>query len=359
MMSGEDEIRAVIAEQAGEWFIANQAGALTADESAAFLAWLKSSPLHVKEYLEIARIARGWIDAVRDPQVPLESFLRQTRVAPDRVVALKSGAPRRERTASRLPISWPRPLLATAAALLLLAAGVMWWAHDGELLGIAKTYRTGHGEQDAWRLPDGSILRLDTESAATVRYSGKERLVEVNRGQALIQVAHDNRRFRVAAGIAGAIAVGTQFDVYRKTRAIEFTVANGEIAVFTGQPSWLRSTAGIPPGVQRVTAGYQLRIDEGATPAQPAPVDLDQALAWVQHKIVFDHRPLGEVAAEFNRYGKVPVEIEDAELRSLPVSGMFDAADTESFVAVLQTLPGVTVDKTPARIRVIRKTPTT
>jgi len=244
------------------------------------------------------------------------------------------------------------------AALLFLAAGVLWWVHDGELLGIAKTYRTGHGEQDAWRLPDGSILRLDTESAATVRYSGKERLVEVNRGQALIQVAHDHRRFRVAAGIAEAIAVGTQFDVYRKTRAIEFTVADGEIAVFTGQPSWLRSTAGIPPGVQHVPAGYQLRVDAGATPAQPAPVDLDQALAWVQHKIVFDHRPLGEVAAEFNRYGKVPVEIEDAELKSLPVSGTFDAADTESFVAVLQTLPGVTVDKTPARIRVIRKTPT-
>jgi len=38
---------------------------------------------------------------------------------------------------------------------------------------------------------------------------------------------------------------------------------------------------------------------------------------------------------------------------------MFDAADTESFVAVVQTLPGVTVEKTPARIRVIRKTPTT
>src|SRR5215470_13101086 len=142
MIPSEDEIRAVIAEQAGEWFVANQTGALSAAESAAFLAWLQSSPLHMKEYLEIARIARGWIDAVRDPQVPLESFLAQTRTAEDKVVAMEPRAHRREQTASRLPIFWGRPAMATVAALLMLAAGVIWWVHDGELLGIPKTYRT-------------------------------------------------------------------------------------------------------------------------------------------------------------------------------------------------------------------------
>jgi transmembrane sensor len=88
-------------------------------------------------------------------------------------------------------------------------------------------------------------------------------------------------------------------------------------------------------------------------------VNLDQALAWSQHKIVFEHRPLGDVTAEFNRYGSVPVEIDDEELRLLPVSGMFDAGDMESFVAFLQTLPGVRMERTPARIRVIRIKPTT
>ena len=43
----------------------------------------------------------------------------------------------------------------------------------------------------------------------------------------------------------------------------------------------------------------------------------------------------------------------------LPVTGVFDATDTESFVAFLQTLPGVRVEKTPARIHVIRTRPTT
>jgi transmembrane sensor len=357
MMPGEDEVRAVIAEQAGEWFVANQAGALSGEESAAFLTWLQSSPLHVKEYLEIARIARGWVDAVRDPQVPLESFLAHTGAVDDRVVALESRERRMERTAWRQPIS-ARPLLATAAALGLLAAGILWWTHDGELLGIPKTYRTAHGEQATRRLPDGSMLRLDTDSEATVRYSASERLVELRRGQALFEVAHETgRRFRVRAGDAGAIAVGTRFNVYREVAAVEIAVVQGEVAVFIGQPSWLRSTGSVPPQVQRVPAGNRILVDTFGILSQPVPADLTQTLGWLQHKIVFKGRPLREVAAEFNRYGSIPVAIDDPGLGLLPVGGVFDAGDTESFVAFLESLPGVRVERTSKRIRVVKIAP--
>ena len=53
------------------------------------------------------------------------------------------------------------------------------------------------------------------------------------------------------------------------------------------------------------------------------------------------------------------MEIDDEELRVLPVSGMFDAGDTESFVAFLQRLPGVKVERTSTLIRVIRVKTTT
>jgi transmembrane sensor len=182
----------------------------------------------------------------------------------------------------------------------------------------------------------------------------------VNRGQALFQVAHDSaRRFRIAAGAAGVIAVGTRFDVYRKVHVTMVTVAEGQVAVFTGAPVWLRSAAGAPAYVLLVEAGYQVRVDAGAMSAQPVPVDLRQALGWLRHKIVFERRPLGEVAAEFNRYGRIPVEIEDANLRALPVSGTFDADDTDSFVAFLETLPDIRMERTPMRIRVVKVTPTT
>ena len=357
MTANDEQIRAAIAEQAAEWFIAHQSGSLDEKEATAFLTWLKASPIHVKEYLGVARVARHLPAAAGEPHLSLEAFLAQSTDADDRIVSLQKHAP--EKRLSRSHHVWS-PTWPIAASVLAVAAGALWWAHNGELLGIPKTYRTGHGEQVVERLPDGSILRLDTDSEVTVRYSGRERRVEVEVGQALFEVAHETqRRFRVAAGDAGAIATGTQFDVYRKTKAIEFTVVRGEIAVFAGEPAWLRNLSSLPPEAQRVTAGYQLRIAAGTASAQPVAVDLDQTLAWVQHKIVFEHRPLAEVAAEFNRYGTIPVEINDEELRALPVTGMFDAGDTESFVSFLQRLPGIRVEKTPARISVSRIRTTT
>ena len=356
-MPSNEDIRAAIAQQAAEWFIANQAGSLAEEDGAAFLAWLKASPVHVSEYLGVARVAQHLPAAVGKPRVPLDAFLAQVAADDaDQVVSLQRPAPEQRSSVVRR-LSYP--VWAIAASVLALAAGVLWWAHDGELFGIPKTYRTAHGEQIVERLPDGSVLRLDTDSKAIVRYSSKERLIELRRGQALLEVAHEgNRRFRIAARNAGAVAVGTQFNVYRKSASIEFTVVQGEIAVFTGEPSWLRSAVAIPATVERVTAGYQVSIDAAGMTAQPVAVDLNQALGWLQHKIVFDHRPLGEVATEFNRYGSIPVEVEDATLRALLVSGMFDADDSESFVAFLGTLPDVRVEKTPARIRVMSATPT-
>jgi ferric-dicitrate binding protein FerR (iron transport regulator) len=63
----------------------------------------------------------------------------------------------------------------------------------------------------------------------------------------------------------------------------------------------------------------------------------------------------GNVPEEVIRdYGSIPVEIDNEELRGVPVSGMFDAGDTESFVAFLQRLPGVKVERASTLIGVIK-----
>ena len=49
MNSNKEQVRAAIAEQAGEWFAVNDEGPLDARDSAALAAWLKTSPLHIEE----------------------------------------------------------------------------------------------------------------------------------------------------------------------------------------------------------------------------------------------------------------------------------------------------------------------
>ena len=337
----------------------NEAGTLDASERAAFVAWLKASPLHVQEYLGIALVARDLPIAADDPKVSVETLLSEAVAdTDDTIVSLDQSMPTREPPVKRSMAvrGWSFAAPAAAAAVVVLGLAI-WWARDGEFLGLPKTYRTAHGEQMVRQLPDGSLLHLNTDSAVTVRYSGSERLVEVDKGQALFDVAHDTkRRFRVVAGEGQIVAVGTQFDVYRKPDTVVVTVVEGTVALFAGNAVPTGSTAVLPDHALQVSAGYQVRIDAGSGWGQPIAVDAQAAVAWLHREIVFQARPLGEVADEFNRYSQIQIEIDDPALRALPVSGLFNAYDTDSFATFLQTLDGVAVQRTTDRIRVFNLT---
>jgi transmembrane sensor len=343
MTGGEERVRAAVAQQAGTWFIANQSGQLGEAERADFVAWLKASPIHVEEYLGVALVAHDLPAAADDPLLPLESLLELASADDaDGVVQLERSSPMREPAppTKRTPHGWS---FATSA--------VLWWVR-AEFSGQPMVYRTARGEQSAAQLPDGSMLHLNSDSSVTVRYGRSERVVVVARGQAFFVVAPDkHRRFRVAVGDAHIIAVGTRFDVYRRANSTIVTVVEGSVGMLgAGSPP---GRAGLPADALRVDAGYQLRVDSGGVLAQPNPVDVRQTVAWLQHKIAFERRPLGEVAEEFNRYGSIPIRIEDAALRALPITGVFEAYDVDSFVAFLSTLEGVRVERTDARIRVL------
>lgn len=358
MTPSADQIREVVAQQAGAWFVANQAGPLDEANRAAFVAWLQTSPIHVEEYLGVALVARDLPAAADDPAVPLESLLALALADETaNVVRFDESIPvDNPHQRFRFSRAWLLTSSAAAAAIFFLAVSLAWWARDGEFLGLPKTYRTAHGEQLAQRLPDGTWLHLNSDSTVTVRYTRSERVVDVERGQATVQVAHDGRRrFRAAVGDLQVVALGTQFDVYRKRDdTLVITVIEGTIGVAMGNPRPPTKDIVLPLRALRVTAGQQLRIEAGIMPAEAASVNLQEVVAWRKRQIVFENRPLGEVADEFNRYAQVPIEIDDPALRVLAVSGVFDAYDTDSFARFLETLDGVAVQRTETRIRVFR-----
>ena len=324
-------------------------GGLDHRESARFMAWLQASPMHVEEYLRIAELAPDLETAAKTNRTPRETLLARARGEPDGIVSFDraglgqpSALARRRR--SRV---WS---LAAVATLAVVAVTTVWSMRDGERFGLPRTYSTVRGEQRIQTLPDGSVLHLNTDSAVTVHYSRTERLVSLDRGQALFEVAHqDQRRLRVQTDRAGVVAVGTQFDVYRKPGATTVTVVEGSVEVYSGAAP---PPAGSEPSV-RLNPGEQLDVSDRIGVLRH--VDARAAVAWLERQIVFQDEPLGEVTAEFNRYGRITVEIDGESLRSLPISGIVDAYDTDSFAAYLATLKGVVVQKTPTRIRVLSR----
>lgn len=348
-----------IDQEAADWFVRNRAKAMPAEERAAFIVWLRSSPLHVEEYLKTAVTSRDLHQAARSMDCDIEALLAEARAedSPNIVPLWSRHQPEDVRPGNftNRPSAWSRfrPVAAIAASILVIIGAVFWMERDGQRFGLPKEFVTVHGEQGSWLLPDGTSMSLNSDSAATVRYNKRERVVEVERGQALFQVAHETaRRFRVAAGETGVIAIGTQFDVFRKSDATLITVMEGRVAVFTGAAPMPTGSATLPTEATAVGAGEQIQVSDRARPVRPSAVNVQQAVAWVQRQVVFDERPLGEVATEFNRYGAIPIVIQSERLRDLPISGVFNAYDTDSFVAFVARLEGVRIERTPKQIRI-------
>jgi transmembrane sensor len=355
MTSEDEQMRATIAEQASEWFVTNDEAPLSPQQSTELVAWLRASPAHVEEFLGVAAVARDLHAAGTDPECSVDTLL--ARVHADEQRPLQS-------LRSRVFAALRNGLLTRwqTAAIALTAAGVAglalfaWSLRPQGLVPVAPDvtalhFQTRHGEQQTYRLPDNSLLHLNTESAATVRYSQKERLVVLTSGEANFEVTHEaNRTFRVLARAARIVDLGTRFDVRLTPGATVVTVVAGRVAV---EPSPVPGTDGMGP--VQLGENQQISVVEGRWPATPVTVDAERATAWLHRQIAFDHEPLARVAAEFNRYSPKPIEITAPALRDLEVSGVFSTDDPEEFLAFLRSLDGVQVEVTPTQIRVSQK----
>ena len=359
MTSKDEQVRAPIAEQAGEWFVTNDEGPLSKEDAAALVAWLKASPAHVEEFLGVSVVARDLREACADPDTSIDSLIARARAEDD--AAVRPLWPR-VAAAARPSRRWLTAAV-TAAALGALSFGMfqLWNARSvaprvAPSLVTTLQFETRHGELLSRRLADGSTLHLNTDSAATLRFSDTERLVTLTSGQGEFEVAHEaNRPFRVRAGSAEVIAVGTRFDVRLTHEATLVTVVEGRVAVGLSSTAAGRAPGTKQSPVVELRADQQLRVAESGWPASPVAVDAERTTSWMRREIVFDHEPLEQVAAEFNRYAPKPIEITTPALKSLQISGVFATDDPDAFIAFLRSLKGVRVEVTATQIRVSRQ----
>ena len=360
MTSREEQVRGTIAEQASEWFVANDETPLGPQESQALVGWLKTSPVHVEEFLGVAAIARDLHAAGTGPESSVEALLARAHAEDEGPI--RSFWPRTFIASPDRPARRRRYAAAAAAVVGVASLAVLLWnsrpatRQPSSAVAAPLRFQTRHGEQQTLRLADNSVLHLNTDSAVTVRYSATQRLVVLLSGEADFEVAHDPRRvFRVLAGPADIVDLGTIFDVRLNPDSAVVTVAEGQLAVAPA-PLQGKGAAGAsqPPRVQ-LGPNQQISVAEGHWPVTPVAVDSQRATSWLHRQIAFDHEPLERVAAEFNRYAPKPIEITAPELRHLEVSGVFSTDDPEEFLAFLRSLEGVRVEVTATRIRVSQK----
>jgi transmembrane sensor len=352
--TNEISTTAPVTDQAAAWWMLLNEGKPTVADHHAFAEWVARSPERVEAYLQAARLTRV-LDS-RDtpwPDTPIAELISAAKASSNAVVNLSASASTAD--VVTLASSAPKPArylsLLTRARIAVAVAAVAAVTIGLYIHLSPQRVETAVGEQRSVVLGDGSLVTLNTASSIEVHMTSARRTVKLLAGEALFAVAHDSTRpFEVTTDDTTVRAIGTQFNVDRRPASTTVTVVEGRVAVIT--PTNKDQSA--QPSRLPLEAGEQLTLAPRAA-RHAVRTDVATAIAWTQRKLVFEHRHLGEVAAEFNRYNRQTIEIRSAELREQEVTGVFQANDPASFLTFLAGFPGVTIEKSADRIVVTQQ----
>src|SRR5574340_592355 len=145
-------------------------------------------------------------------------------------------------------------------------------------------------------------------SVMHARISLWSRRIELTRGEAMFDVAHETlRSFEVRAAGTVLHDIGTRFDVQLEQNAVTVEVLEGGVEV---RPPSDKSHSLL------LTAGNRAISDANGISGL-ARVDAESAGAWVSGRWIFRDTPLDEVVRELNRYHPQQTELADPSLGSL------------------------------------------
>lgn len=307
------------------------------DEAAATWALrLGTRPLSPEEQRELD----AWIAAdVRHHGALIRA--RSAWTGLDRFAALAAGGSTGITDARHSPAAAPPYTLPSPSRRWMLAAGLSaMTVGTAAWLGLRGrgAYVTEVGEFRSIALPDGSVMRLNTDSKALVGYGESHREVTLLRGEAMFEVAKDPARpFLVRTGQLVVRAVGTAFAVRVAAASVDVTVTEGVVEISGNASKRILAPQAVKANERAVTQRDSLKVE---------PISREEVrrrLAWRNGMVSFDGQPLRSAVAEVNRYGQRPIVITDAQLAEQPIVGMFRAGDTETFAKTAAAALGAEV----------------
>jgi transmembrane sensor len=341
-MNAHRQEELLVAERAADWL--RRLKNADASERAAFMAWLKESPRHVREIL----LATTWdkvLDSLGDPRTAdLDELASKTGADVVPLNPTSNGVRREEPPRVTTPLR-RYPLKAGLAAAATVLMGLAIWA-SLRVVGD-DAYTTAIGEQRVFALQDGSMVYLNAHSRLTADFSDDARDVHLIDGQAIFKVKHDAARpFRVHVNGAVIQAIGTQFDVQRLTDQTSVSVIEGKVRISAADEAATAAKSALTPKTASLVAGETASITANGNVTSPSVVNVADATAWQQRRLVFRKRSLADMALEFNRYNRAPqIRVESEALRQRQFNGVFDADDPESLVRFLEAAEDIAVDR--------------
>jgi transmembrane sensor len=296
-----------IVHDAAAWLVKLHGDEMTAREHVRLAQWCAQSPAHERAWQAANELART-IGAV-----------------PADIGQATLGRQRNRRAALKV------------LAAVALVSPLAW--HYSQRAG----YRTATGEQASFILDDGSVLTLNTASAADVVFDGQQRLVILREGEMLIETASDARArpFRVRTAQGSLRALGTRFAVRQHAGRTELAVLAHAVEV---RASAVAQSVVVPAGFH---ASFSAQAIGAVQPSGAAQT------AWQRGLLLADKMRLDDFVLELARYRPGILRCDPA-VAGLRISGIFRTDNTGQALDVLQqTLPVAILSRTPYWLTVV------
>lgn len=176
------------------------------------------------------------------------------------------------------------------------------------------------GQRSTLRLPDGTVVNLNSSSSITYRepFTDSVRYVELV-GEAFFEVAHDpSKPFVVASGTVKTVALGTSFNVraFQSEQDIKISLATGKVKVKIQGKSSEKETLLEP--------GQQLAYDKVLETQEKKEFDELLDLGWKDGVMVFEDADLDEFIATVERWYGVTFEVTGTQTSRWHIEGKFD-----------------------------------
>lgn len=320
-----DDHAAAIDATARDWLLRLWSEPTDTATAAACARWRAADPRHQAAWDEACAL---WNDLT-----PLEAAFAPA--TPRRPVApAGSAAPRRP---------WRWALGGGLTAGLALAIGI--GAVAPPAAALLADHRTAIGQVDSITLPDGSLVRLNTDSAVDVDFGPERRTIHLVRGEAWFAVRKDaTRPFEVQVAGGTARAVGTAFAIRDGDGdGAAVTVTEGVVRVTSAATATDTGDAAVLVG-----AGQQTRFGGGHGPGAPHDADAQAETAWTRGLIILRDQPLSAALVEIGRYRPGRIVLLADAAATQPVSARLSLSDLDGGIDALAQLH---------HLRVLRLTP--
>lgn len=338
------EFEAFVQEQdpldvAAATWAARRRNGLDARGNAELQEWLGADPRHAEALADMDETF-GEVD-----HLPKGEVASLRAALPTRSLPLASPPQQTVRGAQTWWTGWRRLFPQAAIAwVLALAVGGGWlgWDRWQRQPTFVQTFATERGQQLSVTLPDAasgaSALQLDTATRLEARLYRSHREVRLADGQAMFSVHADPERpFHVLAGPVRITVVGTRFSVRHTASGTDagktvVSVEEGQVRVAVATPG--EASAARQQTVE-LSAGLTVVAAQDGRLGPATPVATAAIAPWRSGRISFEHTPLHEALAEFERYGRTGLVVRDPAVAALPVGGSYNLRQFQQFARAL------------------------